>query len=514
MHFTKLVEVFGRRLLAKAFSPYYKGSKTSGFVNLSTFSEILKQLSYQGTLAPRRDTLQLLFEMCSDPDADTSIENGRADPDRLVDIMFDKGKQIQTQFGFMHQADAPLEHKRPDVGRGPVRQPPPKETYGISDIPLRFVTRKCRTSLAAPTGFDMSQLQRSNEFPDYSHSREYVFGLSATPYSGSPIWNFTGPAVGGAEMLIYETAALAVMHDLSSGRQIFLEGHNDDICCITVSPSPYALVATGQIGKRPYVCVWEVTELPVTTRSVQALRQLGLGFFERGMSALTFSYDARLLCAVSCDDHHSMGIWDIYSGVMLADTTCQNGLPPQIRGISWGSSSIATPFITKEHGDLCDFFCTAGERHLRFWSFQRPPLSSSSPPAKGSGSLRFKAGRMGKITEQQAKVYNCVCVLSQSLDRAHSTVFTGGSNGMVYVWLDCVCVKVVKVMSEVVQCMALDDQYLFVGGSAGRVVSLDRADLKEAAAFSVLPADSGGEARGTTSRPGSAGRARTTASGE
>jgi hypothetical protein len=40
---------------------------------------------------------------------------------------------------------------------------------------------------------------------------------------------------GSAELLIYASAALGVVHDLATNTQRYFEGHSDDITCLSVS---------------------------------------------------------------------------------------------------------------------------------------------------------------------------------------------------------------------------------------------------------------------------------------
>jgi hypothetical protein len=42
--------------------------------------------------------------------------------------------------------------------------------------------------------------------------------------------------------------------------------------------------------------------------------------------------------------------------------------------LQWCPAQQYTEWITREHSGACDVICTAGERHLRLWSFRRPPV--------------------------------------------------------------------------------------------------------------------------------------------
>lgn len=58
--------------------------------------------------------------------------------------------------------------------------------------------------------------------------------------------------------------------------------------------------------------------------------------------------------------------------MLLVQTVCQNGLPPQIKDLKWSPGQQFSEFISRELKGPCDLLCTAGERHLRVWSFSRP----------------------------------------------------------------------------------------------------------------------------------------------
>ena len=153
------------------------------------------------------------------------------------------------------------------------------------------------------------------------------------------------------------------------------------------------------MGKKPYICIWDLRPIATalatgrdTTRGAntkeplkrQVLDQhtsfqytcssqdmiyfdcfrIGKGFFDRGICAICFSEDAKFLAGVGCDDHHSMGIWEVglgycifscsstqicphtlsqvSSGTMLVTSTCQNGLPPMIKGLCWSDNHDST----------------------------------------------------------------------------------------------------------------------------------------------------------------------------
>jgi WD40 repeat protein len=103
----------------------------------------------------------------------------------------------------------------------------------------------------------------------------------------------------------------------------------------------------------PKVLIWE-------TSTGNVVRSIGDGFFSRGVCAVCFSYDAKYICAVSCDEKHTFGIWDATNGNLITKATAGNDNPPQIRTVMWCPSPQYTGYISKEHDGHNDLFITGG----------------------------------------------------------------------------------------------------------------------------------------------------------
>lgn len=245
----------------------------------------------------------------------------------------------------------------------------------------------------------------------YAAFREHVFGLSTNLYSGNQIHS-TVDRVNGKPVLVYSSAAVGIIHDPASNRQCFLTGHTDDIVCISVS-NDGGTVATGQIGKDPYINIWDVHSVTTSPKDENELyvcrskvhdttntRHGGLlctvggangyspKFFQRGICAVELSPTGRYVVGIGCDDKHRLGIWDIsHSCNLIVDTVVQNGLPPQIKGnysmlnvvgrsiflqsvhhtpmdvgIFWCPTPQQTSeYITREHCGNCELIVTIGK---------------------------------------------------------------------------------------------------------------------------------------------------------
>lgn len=133
--------------------------------------------------------------------------------------------------------------------------------------------------------------------------------------------------------VLYPTAALGVIHDLSTNTQRFYQGHSNDVTCYCLS-SDGSLAATGCIASTnspPLVHIWS------TSGACDLLTVIGMkgkegntanpnsSFFSRSVNAVAFSYDSKYIVAVGCDDHHMMGIFDISTGQRVCEAPLQHG---------------------------------------------------------------------------------------------------------------------------------------------------------------------------------------------
>jgi len=76
--------------------------------------------------------------------------------------------------------------------------------------------------------------------------------------------------------------------------------HKDDIHCLAIDPTgKYA--ATGEIGPKPLLCVWDVTTMECVARFNAPLK--------KGIKTVAFSHDGKLLAASALDDEHQVAVW-------------------------------------------------------------------------------------------------------------------------------------------------------------------------------------------------------------
>eukprot|EP00605_Chrysophyceae_sp_TOSAG23-4_P002101 GSChrysophyteH1.ASY1.ANO1.2327.1 assembled CDS len=492
-HLAPLAESVARSILSKAFQPYMKAGCMR--VDEAAFARILSKFTYPGSPPPRKDVIKFVFDICRENQA-------LADPDLLVDMIFDKGGFRLNQWGFAQEVVAATDTGRPAVGRGPFIRREGDLPAKVSDVPYRLNTPQSRTALAAPSDFNPQLIERSFTRPRYSIDRDFVYGINLNMYSGEPVVYLQE----SKHEVLYAAAALMVIHDMANNTQAYFEGHSDDITCFSVS-NDGTLVASGQMGKNPFVMIWETAlEREVYTPGPHAnlentpvglVARIGRGWFARGVCATCFSADNKFLCAISCDDKHDMGVWSVFNGELLANIPTAPGIPPQVRCLKWSPSSFQdTGFINKDHAESdCDLIVTGGEHNfLRFWSFKRPNKLGVGASISGRGHRTPKSVGVGP-----PDTHKCAIFLPRQNDEdpvaAQYDVLTAGDNGYVYLWQEGGCVRCSQALGDgnSINSMCLEDDLLVVGGSGGVVACLDPVSLEVLNTTSVV---------GSTPKPG------------
>jgi WD40 repeat protein len=115
-------------------------------------------------------------------------------------------------------------------------------------------------------------------------------------------------------------AALGVVQDISNNTQKFFGGlekdkmqkkyenhwpvHQDDIADLSVCQGQRNIVATGEVGKKSTIHVWD-------SNTLESLAQFNLGPEARGITSLSISPCARYVCCVDNSNDHNLTIYNI-----------------------------------------------------------------------------------------------------------------------------------------------------------------------------------------------------------
>ncbi|XP_029706344.1 echinoderm microtubule-associated protein-like 6 isoform X7 [Takifugu rubripes] len=224
--------------------------------------------------------------------------------------------------------------------------------------------------------------------------------------------------------VVYHVAAVAIIYNRLQHSQRFYLGHDDDILSLTVHPLK-DFVASAQVGRDAAIHVWDI----------QTLKCLSLlkGHHSQGVSSLEFTADGKSLVSVGIDEFHSIVIWDWKKGERLAKA---RGHKEKI-------------FVVKSNPFRTDKLVTVGMKHIKFWQHS-------------GGGLTFKRGIFGNLGKLETMMSTC-------FGRSEDLVFSGATNGDIYIWRDTTLIKTIKAHDGPVFSMCSLDKGFVTGGKDGVV---------------------------------------------
>ncbi|XP_046338524.1 echinoderm microtubule-associated protein-like 6 isoform X1 [Haliotis rufescens] len=167
----------------------------------------------------------------------------------------------------------------------------------------------------------------------------------------------------GNKDIVYFVAGVGIVYNVREHKQRFFLGHDDDIVSLALHPDR-TLVATGQIGKSPYICVWDTA----STDTVSILKE----GHQHGVSAMGFDKDGSRLVSVGMDQHATINVWDWRKGKIIST----------VRGHS------DKVFDVQFHPFQDNTIVSCGVKHIKFWSLC-------------GNALTAKKGVFGKVGEIQ-----------------------------------------------------------------------------------------------------------------
>lgn len=228
---------------------------------------------------------------------------------------------------------------------------------------------------------------------------------------------------GDSRRCVYFAAAVGIVYDIDTHTQKFFRGyHTDDIQCLAIHPNPKEkMVATGQIGKRPLIFLWNFD-------TMEPLKQIGSAdtaiknacFHQRGIVALDFGKSGDYLISVGNDNDHVIAVWSLFEDVSAKELEWNsvngNGdMPKQrLRELPVRVSDAKghnDPILCLDYHHDQDCVVSCGVNHIKFWNLQKDIVGGAEVDKlkcrKGVMSSKKAGANLGGKIQVSAAV--CAC---------------------------------------------------------------------------------------------------------
>jgi WD40 repeat protein len=161
------------------------------------------------------------------------------------------------------------------------------------------------------------------------------------------------------EHLIFPLGCTVVLRNLLKRTQSFLQGHDNQVNCITVSPSGKYL-ASGQrtfMGFPADVIIWDFEQRKEIHR---------LSLHKVAVVSLSFSPDEQYLATLGGQDDNSLVIWDAHNGTAICGTPAAT------------DTALTVTFFNNNNFQLV----TGGNYHVVVWAFDLANKKLRPTPVK------------------------------------------------------------------------------------------------------------------------------------
>eukprot|EP01006_Ploeotia_vitrea_P014079 TRINITY_DN37392_c0_g1_i1.p1 TRINITY_DN37392_c0_g1~~TRINITY_DN37392_c0_g1_i1.p1 ORF type:complete len:741 (+),score=138.60 TRINITY_DN37392_c0_g1_i1:114-2336(+) len=349
----------------------------------------------------------------ADDDDDYDCEEQDHQGEESGDDEFDKVNEYATM----------AENKEPEPAVDDEESRQPDETYvePTEEEERNFAaTKPWLGAMAPPSGWKKDSAL--DQEPDIQLQLEHIHGYRSRLCRDNVYWI-------DADRILYFAAAVGVVHNLANNTQQFFFGHTDDILSIAFHKER-KIVATGQQGKTPSICVWDL-------ESRQLLAKLE-GYHKRAVVSLAFSACGSKVASVGLDDNHSVAVYDWQAQALVAES---KGDTARIINIAFNYTRGA---------DANNEFVTVGSKHIKFWTIAGTQLKAKKGLLGRKGKRQpfvslaftddytligtksghiypFKANKLKRpVQGHNGMIYSLRCI--------NGMVLSGGKDGNLNVW--------------------------------------------------------------------------------
>lgn len=170
-----------------------------------------------------------------------------------------------------------------------------------------------KNKILEPTNYRASKT--SFEGPDTNLSLFRAIGYRAR-ISRNNLRYVGGSSNPETSLIVYPTAALAIIYDLKSREQSFYQGHICEITCLELHPSGN-VIATADVDAN--IHLWRINISTRVASSICIIKGI-VKEKDKGIQHLAFSPAGDRIASVAFDTDRTVGIYDISTGEMISSS--------------------------------------------------------------------------------------------------------------------------------------------------------------------------------------------------
>jgi microtubule-associated protein-like 6 len=149
---------------------------------------------------------------------------------------------------------------------------------------------------------DSKNMSKENKAPAQQLDINYVYGYRSYDTRNNVRYNSNGE-------IVYHTAACGIVLNKTKNTMRVNTTHNDDITCLDVNLVKN-LVATGEMGRKPAIVIWDSKTLEV--------KHIFINKLEKSISNIAISPSGKYVAATSMSDNHEIAVYDLVKGTLVS----------------------------------------------------------------------------------------------------------------------------------------------------------------------------------------------------
>jgi microtubule-associated protein-like 6 len=273
--------------------------------------------------------------------------------------------------------------------------------------------------------------KRIHNGPDSNLTLNWAFGYRAQTKRNNLRYICSEIDPNEPEYVVYPTAALGVVYNLSTRTQSFYQGHDVEVTCMSLHPSG-RLIATGDVCSN--IHMWNTT----TCECVGVLK----GIAKEGIMHLHFSPNGDRIATVGLDSDHTVAIYDCSTGEIISSSKGLSS-PNNVHGISYSTNGTeivlvgnkTIKFYSGVHTQsrtITSHFAKIGRKGKKQTFFCASYMENDAIIGCASGELyRFRGIQCIQIVQAHCMNDPVLCI---NYNAREGVLVTGGKDSLVKTW--------------------------------------------------------------------------------